>query len=73
MTPTTIRLVSNGNPLTLAVLPTPRAEVLEVAPLRRDLARRVIGASIRLRKNPTMIHPTPEPCSARRHIALEGA
>lgn len=68
-----VRLVGSANPLALAALPTPRVEALEIAPLPLDIARRVVGASIRLRKNPTMIHPTPEPRSARRHIALEGA
>lgn len=74
MTPTTIRLVPSGDPLALATLPTPRAEVLEVAALPLDLARRIVGASIRVcTSNPTMIHSMPEPRSARTHIALKGA
>lgn len=70
MTHATIHLVPS---LILAALPTPRAEVPEVAPFPHDLARRVVGASVRIRTCPTMIHPTPEPRSARRHVALEGA
>lgn len=74
MTPT-IRLVPSSDPLTLAALPSPRPEVPEIAPIDRKLARRIVGASIRVhvRTTPTMIHAAPEPHSARRHIALEGA
>jgi len=75
MTPPTIRLVPSGDPLSLAALPTVRPEVPEIAPIDRKVAHRIVGASIRVHvcTTPTMISPTPEPHSARRHIALEGA
>lgn len=65
--------VPSADLFTLATIPTPKPELPTITPGSPDLARRIIAASIRITTpTPTMIHTTPQPRSARRHIALEG-